>query len=43
MEPKALPDIAIPLAKPRYFWKYEVTMKIPGGNESPAPVPKSKP
>lgn len=43
MEPKALPEIAMPLANPRYFWKYEVTMKIPGGKDKPAPVPNRKP
>lgn len=39
IDPNALPEMAIPLARPLSRTKYEVTMKTPGGNESPAPVP----
>lgn len=43
IEPSALPEMAMPLAKPLRRTKYDVTMKTPGGNERPAPVPTSKP
>ena len=42
-DPIALPDMAKPFAKPLYLTKYDVTIKIPGGKESPAPIPTNNP
>lgn len=43
IEPRALPEIAMPLARPLSRTKYEVTINTPGGNESPAPRPTRMP
>lgn len=43
MLPRALPEIQSPLASPRSFVKYDVTMYTVGGKERPAPIPTKTP